>query len=75
MSSIVESQARRVGEEHGVSGWITIEQHRIDASVDCTGDRQRIHFDVERARRERLARQDPASGNGMVRPCSCPVSK
>ena len=43
---------RFVGLEVGVSGWITIDQHRIDAFADCTGDRQWIHVDVERARRE-----------------------
>jgi len=40
------------GREIGVSGWLTIDQHRIDAFAECTGDRQWIHIDVERARRE-----------------------
>ena len=40
------------GREIGVSGWVTVDQHRIDAFADCTGDRQWIHVDVERARRE-----------------------
>jgi acyl dehydratase len=40
------------GREIGVSGWITIDQQTIDAFADCTGDRQWIHVDVERARRE-----------------------
>jgi acyl dehydratase len=43
---------RFVAREVGVSGWITIDQHRIDAFADCTGDRQWIHVDAERARRE-----------------------
>ena len=43
---------RFVGHEVGLSGWITIDQRRIDAFADCTGDRQWIHVDVERARRE-----------------------
>jgi acyl dehydratase len=29
-----------------------VDQHRIDEFADCTGDRQWIHVDVERARRE-----------------------
>ena len=29
-----------------------VDQQRIDAFADCTGDRQWIHVDVERARRE-----------------------
>jgi acyl dehydratase len=38
--------------EIGVSAWTTVDQARIDAFADCTGDRQWIHVDVERARRE-----------------------
>ena len=40
------------GREIGVSDWLTVDQHRIDEFADCTGDRQWIHVDVERARRE-----------------------
>ena len=43
---------RFVGREVGISGWITVDQPRIDAFAACTGDRQWIHVDVERARRE-----------------------
>ena len=38
--------------ELGVSDWTTVDQHRIDEFADCTGDRQWIHVDVERARYE-----------------------
>jgi acyl dehydratase len=41
-----------VGKELGVSGWITIDQRRIDDFAACTGDRRWIHVDVERAKRE-----------------------
>ena len=41
-----------VGRELGVSDWITIGQDRIDQFADCTGDRQWIHVDVERAKSE-----------------------
>ena len=41
-----------VGRELGTSGWVTIDQDRIDAFAGCTGDRQWIHVDVERAKRE-----------------------
>jgi len=44
--------ARFAGREIGVSGWITVNQRRIDEFAECTGDRQWIHVDVERARRE-----------------------
>ncbi|TMH33571.1 MAG: MaoC family dehydratase [Betaproteobacteria bacterium] len=38
--------------EIGVSPWTTVDQRRIDEFADCTGDRQWIHVDVDRARRE-----------------------
>jgi acyl dehydratase len=41
-----------VGRELGVSEWVVVDQARIDAFAQCTGDRQWIHVDVERARRE-----------------------
>jgi acyl dehydratase len=41
-----------VGQELGVSGWTVVDQDRIDAFADTTGDRQWIHVDVERARAE-----------------------
>ena len=41
-----------VGHEIGASAWVAVDQRRIDAFADCTGDRQWIHVDVERARRE-----------------------
>ena len=41
-----------VGRELGVSGWVTVGQDRIDQFAACTGDRQWIHVDVDRARRE-----------------------
>jgi len=36
----------------GHSEWITVTQERIDAFAEATDDRQWIHTDVERARRE-----------------------
>jgi acyl dehydratase len=41
-----------VGRDLGASAWIPVDQDRIDAFAACTGDRQWIHLDVERARRE-----------------------
>ena len=41
-----------VGQELGVSQWVTIDQERINQFADCTGDHQWIHVDVERAKRE-----------------------
>jgi acyl dehydratase len=39
----------RVGEEVGVSEWITVDQNRINLFADATGDHQWIHVDAERA--------------------------
>lgn len=41
-----------VGGELGVSEWLRLDQSLIDRFADCTGDRQWIHVDVERSRRE-----------------------
>jgi acyl dehydratase len=40
------------GQEIGASDWTMVDQRRIDEFADCTGDRQWIHVDVERAQRE-----------------------
>jgi acyl dehydratase len=44
--------AQFVGRELGLSDWVVVDQDRINAFGACTGDRQWIHVDVERARRE-----------------------
>jgi len=41
-----------VGKELGVSSWIAVNQQRIDAFAECTGDHQWIHVDRERALKE-----------------------
>src|SRR5262245_38566831 len=41
-----------VGRDLGASDWVAVDQDRIDAFAACTGDRQWIHVDVERATRE-----------------------
>jgi len=41
-----------VGKELGVSSWHAIDQDRINAFADCTGDHQWIHVDVDRSKRE-----------------------
>src|SRR5579862_3621033 len=52
----------RVGHELGLSDRVTIDQPRIDTFASCTGDRQWIHVDVERARRESPFRGPIAHG-------------
>ena len=41
-----------IGQEIGVSSWITVDQARIDAFAACTGDHQWIHVDPARAAEE-----------------------
>jgi len=41
-----------IGTEVGVSGWVTIDQGRLNRFAEATGDRQWIHLDTERAARE-----------------------
>jgi acyl dehydratase len=53
---------RFVGQELGVSSWITVDQSRIDQFAECSGDRQWIHVDVERAKRESPYRAPIAHG-------------
>ena len=43
--------ASRVGQEIGVSSWLTVDQERIDAFADATEDRQFIHVDPAAAAR------------------------
>ncbi|MBY0401610.1 MaoC family dehydratase [Myxococcota bacterium] len=40
------------GRDLGYTGWHPVDQARIDAFAEATGDRQWIHVDRERARRE-----------------------
>lgn len=41
-----------IGQELGVSSWVTVDQQMIDQFAETTRDRQWIHVDVERAKRE-----------------------
>ena len=41
----------RIGQEVGVSGWLTVDQPRIDAFAEATEDRQFIHVDPAAAAR------------------------
>src|SRR5579872_3795034 len=48
---IAEMKAK-VGEHLGYSDWHEVTQDQVDLFADATGDRQWIHVDPERARRE-----------------------
>jgi acyl dehydratase len=45
----LEEIRERVGQEIGVSGWLTVSQDRITAFAEATEDRQFIHLDPEAA--------------------------
>lgn len=52
MTTVFESPAAlldAVGQDLGASGWLTIEQERINQFADATGDHQWIHVDPEQA--------------------------
>ncbi|HEX3549191.1 MAG TPA: MaoC family dehydratase [Candidatus Elarobacter sp.] len=48
VDDLVHARGRRIGE----SAWTRVTQPMVDAFADVTGDRQWIHVDPERARRE-----------------------
>jgi acyl dehydratase len=48
--STYEEIESAVGEEIGVSDWVEIDQERVNAFADATGDHQWIHVDVEKAK-------------------------
>jgi len=48
----VATLADWVGNELGTSGWVSVDQQRIDEFAHCTGDHQWIHVDTARAARE-----------------------
>ncbi len=54
MRSIATPQDMKnhIGEDFGVSEWVTIDQPTIDKFAEATGDHQWIHVDVERAAKE-----------------------
>jgi acyl dehydratase len=46
----IDELSAAVGQDLGVTPWEAIEQSRIDAFAEATGDHQWIHVDPERAR-------------------------
>ncbi|WP_122818491.1 MaoC family dehydratase [Nocardioides pantholopis] len=47
--STVDEIAKAIGEDLGSSDWLEVDQARVDAFADATGDHQWIHVDAERA--------------------------
>ena len=50
-TGIADAKAQ-IGQEIGVTDWMLIDQERVNAFAQVTGDQQWIHVDVERAKRE-----------------------
>jgi acyl dehydratase len=53
MTTVYQSPRELVGQEgtkFGPSGWIAVEQDRVNGFADVTGDHQWIHVDAERAK-------------------------
>jgi acyl dehydratase len=46
----IDELAAAVGADLGTSGWVMVDQDRIDRFAEATGDRQWIHVDPERAK-------------------------
>jgi acyl dehydratase len=73
---ILAGLGERIGQELGLSEWVTIDQSRIDSFASCTGDNQWIHVDTERAKRESPFRGPIAHGYltlAMVAPLAMQV--
>jgi acyl dehydratase len=52
LTATFDSLPALAGREIGVSDWLTIDQARITRFAEATGDRQWIHLDAERAKKE-----------------------
>ena len=46
----IEQIKERLGSEIGVSDWVNVDQERINAFAECTGDHQWIHVNEEMAK-------------------------
>jgi acyl dehydratase len=53
MSELVSAEKlkKMIGQENGVSGWVLIDQDRINRFADATDDHQWIHVDIEKAKK------------------------
>ena len=51
MNKVIPADALQdhIGQEVGITDWLTIEQERIDQFADATDDHQYIHVDADRA--------------------------
>lgn len=59
---LVESYLKQKGEEIAVGQWIEVDQARINAFAEATGDMQWIHIDPERAKVESPYKSTVAHG-------------
>ena len=52
LAEVLEELQGKVGEETHVSEWLTVTQELIDLFANATGDKQWIHVDEQRAKKE-----------------------
>ena len=53
MSELISAEKlkKMIGQENGTSGWVLIDQDRINRFADATEDHQWIHVDIEKAKK------------------------
>lgn len=59
----IDGFAELLGRDVGPSSWVTVDQARIDAFAEVSGDHQWIHIDPERAAKESPYGKTIAHGN------------
>jgi acyl dehydratase len=62
LNDIYKQLHETLGEETFIGNWLTIEQSRIDQFAETTGDKQWIHVDPQRAKRESPYKSTVAHG-------------
>jgi len=65
-STAIDSARRRIGEELGLSDWVTIDQAKLDAHARTTGDEHWLHNDPARAARESPFGKTVAQGSLLL---------
>jgi len=49
MSDLLNALTAKIGQKLGTSDWLLVDQAKINAFAECTGDHQWIHVDEEKA--------------------------
>jgi len=62
LAEVLADLKGRIGEDLHVSDWLTVTQELVDQFANATGDKQWIHIDTERAKKESPYGQTIAHG-------------